>query len=64
MKDNSITFENGRLRVTLTRDFEIAAMTLKEAFDGVFSLKEAAEMMLIFDGVTNSLSFLLVGSYA
>jgi len=48
------------VHVSLSPDFEIKDMALKEAFEGTLSLKLAAEMALIFDGVTFSLPFLLV----
>jgi hypothetical protein len=35
-------------------------MTLKRSFEGAFSLKHAAEMILILTGVLNTLGFLLV----
>jgi len=36
-------------------------MALKQPFDGDLSLAGAAEMMVILDGVTTSLPFLLMG---
>jgi putative selenate reductase len=54
-----MTFENDNLHVTLSPAFEIGDMALKTTFDGVFSLREAAEMKVVLDGVRNFLSFLL-----
>jgi putative selenate reductase len=59
MKNGILAFENTRVRVSLSSDFEIKEITLKEAFEGTFSLMEAAEMALIFNGVTTSLPFLI-----
>ena len=59
VKEGMITFENAHVRIDLSPGFKIKKMTLKEAFAGVFSLREAAEMALILNGVTTSLPFLL-----
>jgi putative selenate reductase len=55
---NGITFENAQVRVNLSPDFTITGMELKEPFEGTFSLREAAEMALILQGITSSLPFL------
>jgi putative selenate reductase len=54
----AITFENAQVRVSLSPDFAIVGMELKEPFEGTLSLREAAEMALILRGVTGSLPFL------
>jgi len=36
-------------------------MTLKESFEGDFSLKHVAEMVVILEGVLRMLPFVLVG---
>ena len=59
MKDDIMTFENAQVRISLSPDFAINAMTSKEPFEGTFSLKGAAEMALILNGVSASLSFLM-----
>jgi putative selenate reductase len=61
LKDGSMTFEDAQVRVSLSPDFEIKEMVLKDAFEGTFSLQGAAEMALILRGVTTSLSFMLGG---
>jgi putative selenate reductase len=58
MGDKVLSFENGELYLELSPEFEIRSMALKEAFAGTFALKEAAEMALIWRGVTTSLPFL------
>ncbi len=55
---NTIAFENALVRVSLSPDFTILRTELKEPFEGTLSLREAAEMALIFKGVTGSLPFL------
>jgi putative selenate reductase len=57
-----IAFENDWLRVTLSSpDFQVQEMELKQAFQGEFSLVDAAEMRTILKGVTISLPFLPFG---
>ncbi|HEY67549.1 MAG TPA: FAD-dependent oxidoreductase, partial [Thermoflexia bacterium] len=51
-------FENDLLRISLSSDFQIAGLELKEAFDGAFSLTGAAEMAVILKGIITSLPFL------
>ncbi len=59
-QDNGIlTFETAHLRVTLTPDLLLQEITLKSAFEEVVSLVAAAEMVLILQGVTRSLPFLI-----
>jgi putative selenate reductase len=55
-----MTFENRQLRVELGSDTTVTSMALKEEFDGVFSLRPAAEMVVVLTGVLNTLPFLLV----
>jgi len=60
MKNGILTFENAQVRLSLSPDFAIKEMTLKEAFEGTFSLKGAAQMALILKGVSTFLPFLMV----
>jgi putative selenate reductase len=55
-----MTYEDSRLLLHLGPDATMASMTLKRSFEGAFSLKHAAEMILILTGVLNTLGFLLV----
>ena len=59
MKDDIVTFENAQVHISLSPDFAIKEMTLKEAFAGTLSLKSAAEMALILKGVSTALPFLM-----
>jgi putative selenate reductase len=58
--DGGMTFENRHLRLRLGPDSDMTSMTLKESFEGECSLKQAAEMVVIFKGVLETLPFLLV----
>jgi putative selenate reductase len=58
VQDGNLTFENAHIRTSLSPEFEIQEMALKEAFDDEFSLREAAEMAVILKGITASLPFL------
>jgi putative selenate reductase len=53
-----LVFENAAVRIGLSPDLRVEEMTLKEPFEGTFSLREAIEMVLILRGVTTSLPFL------
>jgi putative selenate reductase len=59
LKDDGMIFENTQVRVEMERDFGVTAMTLKQPFSATLSLREAAEMQVILEGVTASLPFLL-----
>jgi putative selenate reductase len=59
VQDGVLTFENAQMRISLSPDFEIKEMALKEPFDGTLSLKEAAEMAVILQGIKISLPFLV-----
>jgi hypothetical protein len=45
--------------VDLTRDWQVVEMAAKEAFEGALSLKSAAEMAVLYEGVKRSLPFLV-----
>jgi putative selenate reductase len=53
-------YEDDCVRVTLTPDFHIADMALKQPFEGTISLRDAAEMAVVFDGITGSLPHLVL----
>jgi putative selenate reductase len=58
-QDGQFTFETDQVCVSLSRDFGIEKIELKQPFEGTLSLKDAAEMALILRGVISSLPFLL-----
>jgi hypothetical protein len=44
----------------LTRQWQVTGIVAKTAFSGSRSLKPAAEMAVLFDGIASTLPFLLV----
>jgi putative selenate reductase len=59
-KDGAV-FESSFVTINLSLDFEIKEMTLKKVFTETLSLQEVIQMMLIFQGITTSLLFLVTG---
>jgi putative selenate reductase len=62
-KNGDFSFENEELRVEIALDGESASWEVRESdllrkFEGEFSLREAAEMAVILQGVRTSLAFL------
>jgi putative selenate reductase len=55
-----MVFENRQLSLELGPDSAVTSMRLRERFEGTFSLKHAAEMVVVLTGVLDSLPFLLV----
>lgn len=55
-----LIYENAHVQLTLTPEFGIKEMALKEAFGGALSLRDAAEMTVILNGVTETLPALTV----
>jgi putative selenate reductase len=53
-----LVFENLFAVVTLNPAFVVKDMTLKNVFKGTFSLIEAAQMAILFKGITTSLFFI------
>ncbi len=58
-QDGLLLYENEALSAQFEPDFQVRALTLKQCFAGTFSLRQAAEMALILDGVQQSLGFLV-----
>jgi putative selenate reductase len=58
---DSLIYEDGALRISLTRDWRIRQMTAVAPLEGTRSLKAAAEMTVLYDGITGTLPFLLIG---
>jgi len=44
----------------LARDFQVREMRLKKPFAGAHSLRDAAEMLVVLDGVSASLPGLVI----
>jgi putative selenate reductase len=55
-----LVYENAHVRLTVTSAFQIEEMTLKEAFAGPLSLKDAAEMAVILKGIKETLPALML----
>ncbi len=60
VESDELLYEDDHVRLRLTPEFEMKEMTLKAAFDGTLSLKPAAEMAVVLQGIQGSLPFLLV----
>jgi hypothetical protein len=58
--DEGMTFENQHLRLRVGPGLDMTSMTLQESFVGEFSVKHVAEMIVILEGVLETLPFLLV----
>jgi len=54
-----MVFENAQIRAVLAADFALLELETKAGGEGSQSLRAAAEMALILEGVTGSLPFLL-----
>jgi putative selenate reductase len=59
VQDGGFTFETEHVHLRLLPNWKIGQAVVKEPFEGMLSLKEAAEMALILKGVSASLPFLL-----
>jgi putative selenate reductase len=55
-----IQYEDANVRLRLTPEFDIKEMALKSSFEGMLSLRNAAEMAVVLNGIRGSLPFLLV----
>ena len=60
MGNGLLTYESDMLRLHLSPDLVADDMVLKKTFDGELSLREAAEMYVVLDGISASAGFLLV----
>ncbi|MCX6029230.1 MAG: putative selenate reductase subunit YgfK [Chloroflexi bacterium] len=60
LANGSLVYEDVRVRLTLTPEWQIQEMALKEAFKGTLSLRDAAEMAVVYQGVRDSLPALLI----
>jgi putative selenate reductase len=58
LQNGTFVFENDQVRASLSGDWEIEELELKDAFDGTHSLEQAAEMALILKGIVTSAAFL------
>lgn len=56
--DDGFRFTNGQVDLRVSVEFQIREMALQDAFEGPLSLRQAAEMAVIMQGVMDSLAFL------
>jgi putative selenate reductase len=56
--DGALLYEDGRVRLGLSPELEVREMALRQAFEGTLSLRAAAEMATILEGLRGSLPFL------
>jgi putative selenate reductase len=54
-----VTFDDGYIRVRADRRWRVAELAVTAPFEGVRSLRGAAEMAVLHDGITRALPFLL-----
>jgi putative selenate reductase len=62
IRDGALVFENANMQITLTPDLGVQEIAPKDKFEGTFSLKEAAEMAVLLEGIKASATYLLVQS--
>jgi putative selenate reductase len=60
MGNGFVTYENDKIRVRLSPDLVADELVLKETFSGELSLRPAAEMYMVLDGISASAAFLLM----
>jgi putative selenate reductase len=56
--DATLTFQNAAVRLTLAPDLTPQTMQLKQPFTGALDLRPAAEMLILFKGLTSSAAYL------
>ena len=57
---SGFVYESPELRVTLSRDFAVASCAAKCEFSGAISMRDAAEMSALLDGLSVSQPQLLI----
>jgi putative selenate reductase len=53
-------YDDGEMRVRVSREWQVREIEILRPFDGRRSLRPAAEMAVLYDGVMGTLSFLLI----
>jgi len=59
-QNGHLLYEDQAVQVMLARDFQVREMRLKQPFAGAHSLRDAAEMLVVLDGVSASLPGLVI----
>jgi len=60
LQNGILVYEDTLVHVSMTQDWQVKEMVAKDAFEGTLSLRPAAEMAVLFNGIRESLPFLLV----
>ena len=58
--NGSLVFENDLATVTMRTDYRVESMTLKQPFEGTLSMREAAAMRVVLEGISESLPHLVI----
>ena len=58
--NGNLVYENDNVLVTMTHGFEVQDVVVKHAFEGALSLKDAAEMAVIYKGIKETLPQLMI----
>lgn len=58
VSNGTVIFTNPHVHISLSPAFDIHEMALRQEFEGILSLKQAAEMALILSGIKTSAPFL------
>jgi putative selenate reductase len=60
ISDDEWVYDDGTMTVALSRDWQVRDMIARASADGVYSLRPAAEMAVLFEGVDSALPFLRI----
>ncbi len=60
VEKDALTYEDEEARVRLTRAWEVREIVAKTAVEGTKSLRPAAEMAVLYEGIRSTLPFLIV----
>lgn len=59
-ENGHLVFDNDNVRATLGKDYMVQALELKQSFEGTISLREAAAMDVVLQGISESLPHLVI----
>jgi putative selenate reductase len=59
-ENGHLAYDNDQVRVILGKDYTVQAMELKQPFEGRLSLREAAAMHVVLEGISESLPHLIL----
>jgi len=58
--DDTLIFEDAIVKVSLSKDWHVVEMVAKVPFAGSLSLRPAAEMAVLYEGIKSALPFLRI----